>query len=100
MVPLGRPGESAAVEGAGLFRIETDGLVEVLECLIMLLLEEPDDAAADKGICSFGVEFDGLGKVLDCLVVLLLGAPGIAAAMEGRGFGRKTADVLVEIIDG
>jgi hypothetical protein len=63
-------------------RVEADGLVAVLNRLVVLLLGTPGEATDVEGGSVLGVEADGFVVLLDRLVVLLLSIPGVAAVDE------------------
>ena len=69
----------------GVPRIEADGLVEILDRLLVVLLSEPSESAIAERNGVLRVEADSLVVVLDRLVVVPLGAPGTSFDVNGEG---------------
>ncbi len=88
------------VAGVAVLGIEPDGLIEVGDGLVVLLLKGPGIATFFEGEGGIRVEPDRLVEVGDGFVVLLLGEPSRAPTVKGfRELGVEP-DGFVEVGDG
>src|SRR5215471_277809 len=93
-------GRSAISDGVGVFRIELEHLVEVLNSPIVLTLVYVGATAIVEGIAVVRIKLDRQVEVLNGAVNLADLVVGTAAIADGSDVVRIEFDCLVVVLDG
>ena len=83
----------------GTFRIKANGLVVVLNRLIVFALSFPSDTTVVKGVGRARFKKNRFIEILDCLIELTLLIEGIASVVVGDSILGVETNCFVEVTD-